>query len=348
MGGTTSSYTYSPTPFGWGNGEQALKCTKTFPGGALNYASGPCTTFFPYKVGRPLRPVTHFKRTWSKFAHFHVTAHSIPQFRPHRGRSCAGDGASGWRLTVARPPETHKGAGAAGGRGGRGAHRELASLGVSKNGPPPTGEIWVCRKRFGCVEKFDGVETGPPRPRRPFWHPPPPPVAGEGLLGRPGTGPWGSGAGSGPLVVKIYLWYEPWWCGPTGYTPSSKIYIWSSGRPRLSSDDEGPGCPPMPRPPGSPMATTGAGRQDRRGPGRGWAAPAPPPTGEFRCVEHGPQAGPRLRVRLARAGAPPNWSVFGCVASPPPPTAYHPRSSRPRLRPRRPSPHRQLAGAPQG
>ena len=120
MGGTTSSYTYSPTPFGWGNGEQALKCTKRFPGGALNYVSGPCTIFFPYKVGRPLRPVTHFKRTWSKSAHFHVTAHSIPRCRPHRGRSCAGDGASGRYLTVARPPETHKDAGAAGGRGSRG------------------------------------------------------------------------------------------------------------------------------------------------------------------------------------------------------------------------------------
>lgn len=79
--------TYSPTPFGWGNGEQAVKCPESFLGGVLNYVGGPCTAFFPYKVGRPLRPVLHFKRTWSKFAQFHVTVHSLPPSRPHPGSS---------------------------------------------------------------------------------------------------------------------------------------------------------------------------------------------------------------------------------------------------------------------
>jgi hypothetical protein len=44
---------YSPTPIGWGNGEQALKCPKDFPGGALNYVSGPCRFFFPIQSGPP-------------------------------------------------------------------------------------------------------------------------------------------------------------------------------------------------------------------------------------------------------------------------------------------------------
>jgi hypothetical protein len=52
---------YSPTPIGWGNGQQALKCTKDFPGDAVNYVRGPCTIFFPYKVGHPVSPVTQFK-----------------------------------------------------------------------------------------------------------------------------------------------------------------------------------------------------------------------------------------------------------------------------------------------
>lgn len=97
MGGTTSSYTYSPTPVGWGNGEQALMCPKRVPGGALNYVSGPCTIFFPYKVGHLLSPETQFKRTWSKFAQFHVTWPPIPQPRPHRRRCCVTDGAPGRR-----------------------------------------------------------------------------------------------------------------------------------------------------------------------------------------------------------------------------------------------------------
>ena len=155
----------------------------------------------------------------------------------------------------------------------------------------------------GQLANFGCVETGPPRPRRPFWHPPPPLVAGEGLPGRLETGPRGSGAGSGPRVVKIYLWYEPWGCGPSRIPPpSSKIYIWSSGRPRRSSDDEGPWCPPMPRPTGSPMTTTRAGRQGWRGPGRGWAAPAPPPTGEFWVCR---------KISRCRKWGPPNWPDLG-------------------------------------
>jgi hypothetical protein len=52
---------YSPTPVGGGNGQQALKSPKSFPGDALNYVSDPCTIFFPYKVGHPVSPVTQFK-----------------------------------------------------------------------------------------------------------------------------------------------------------------------------------------------------------------------------------------------------------------------------------------------
>jgi hypothetical protein len=52
---------YSPTPVGGGNGQQALKSPKSFPGDALNYVSDPCTMFFPYKVGHPVSPVTQFK-----------------------------------------------------------------------------------------------------------------------------------------------------------------------------------------------------------------------------------------------------------------------------------------------
>ena len=196
MGGTTSSYTYSPTPVGWGNGEQALKCPKSFPGGALNYVSGPCTIFFPYKVGHLLSPETQFKRTWSKFAHFHVTTPSIPQPRPHRRRFCVADGAPGRRLPVARRPATQEGAGAAGEPGAGWPTANWPVLGVSKN-------VGVS-KNMG-VSKSLGVENGPPRPLRPFWHPPPPLVAGEGLPGRLGAGPWGRGPGRDPIVVKIYL-----------------------------------------------------------------------------------------------------------------------------------------------
>lgn len=129
MGGTTSSYTYSPTPFGWGNGEQALKSPEDFPGGALNYVSGLCATFFPYKVGHLLRPVTHFKRTWSKFTHFHVAAYSIPQFRPPSApfvhlRRLAREASHGpYRMPT-----------------------NWSVLGVSKNWPAVNWPVWVCRK----------------------------------------------------------------------------------------------------------------------------------------------------------------------------------------------------------
>jgi len=152
VGGTTSSYTYSPTPFGWGNGEQALKSPKDFPGGALNYVSGPCTIFFPYKVGHLLRPVTPFKRTWSKFPHFHVTTHSTPQPRPPRRDSGAGADVPGRRFTVARCPATQEGRRGRGGPGSRGAHRQLASLGVSKKFGC-VEKVWVCRKLCVCRKR---------------------------------------------------------------------------------------------------------------------------------------------------------------------------------------------------
>ena len=216
MGGTTSSYTYSPTPFGWGTGEQALKSPENFPGGALNYVSGPCTIFFPYKVGHLLRPVTHFKRTWSKFTHSHVTTHSIPQFRPHHGCSWAGDGASERCLTVAGSPETHEGAGARGPGGRGGAHRELASLGVSKKGPPRTGQFWVCRKVW--------VRRKPaPAPSAALLAPAPAPARRGGPSrtsgGRVGT----------PRRQNISLvWTMVVWRGvpPPLPPPSSRIYIW--------------------------------------------------------------------------------------------------------------------------
>jgi hypothetical protein len=110
------------------------------------------------------------------------------------------------------------------------------------------------------------------------------------------------------------------------------------------------------------------GRHRGGAPGGGWAAPAPPTNwralgvskslGVSKTAPGTLQARPRLRVRPARTGARPNWSVFGCVASPPPSTgeSRRPRHTTPSPpptpppgpRPRRPSPHRQLAGAPGG
>ncbi|KAI2785604.1 hypothetical protein POX_u09935 [Penicillium oxalicum] len=58
--------TYSPTPFGGQKCQQALICTKVAGRDILHYGGGPSTAFFPYKVGHPPGPVTHFKRTWSK------------------------------------------------------------------------------------------------------------------------------------------------------------------------------------------------------------------------------------------------------------------------------------------
>ena len=61
---------YSPTPLGWENGGQSLRCTEDFPGDPLNYVSGPCTIFSPYKVGRLFGPEVYIERTWSKFGPF--------------------------------------------------------------------------------------------------------------------------------------------------------------------------------------------------------------------------------------------------------------------------------------
>ena len=138
LGPMTSCLTiYSPTSLGWGNGEQALKCPKNFPGGALNYVSGACTIFFPYKVGHLFGPETQFKRTWSKFDHFHVTTHSIRQRRPHRRHFAVADGSSGRRLAVVRCPEKQEDAGAGLERvenwptaNWRVRHHQLASFGV--------------------------------------------------------------------------------------------------------------------------------------------------------------------------------------------------------------------------
>jgi hypothetical protein len=57
---------YSPTPLGWENGGQPLKCTEDFPGDPVNYVSGPCTIFSPYEVGRLFGPEVCIERTWSK------------------------------------------------------------------------------------------------------------------------------------------------------------------------------------------------------------------------------------------------------------------------------------------
>ena len=84
---------YSPAPLGRENGGQPLKCTKRFPGDPLNYVSGPCTIFFPYKVGHLLGPEVYIERTWSKFGPFHVTLPPnplpTPPARPPRHRPCA-------------------------------------------------------------------------------------------------------------------------------------------------------------------------------------------------------------------------------------------------------------------
>ena len=131
---------YSPTPVGWGNGEQALMCPKRVPGGALNYVSGPCRVFVPYKVGRLLSPETQFKRTWSRFAQFHVTWPPIPQPRPHRRRCCVTDGAPG-RRPGRRPVGS--------GRPGRALPKphQLVSFGCVEKWAPVNWRVWVCRKR---------------------------------------------------------------------------------------------------------------------------------------------------------------------------------------------------------
>jgi hypothetical protein len=61
---------YSPTPFGWGNAQQASKCTESFPGALLNYVSGPCTGFCPYKVGHLFGPETPFRGLGGNSADF--------------------------------------------------------------------------------------------------------------------------------------------------------------------------------------------------------------------------------------------------------------------------------------
>jgi hypothetical protein len=262
VGGTTSSYTYSPTPFGWGNGEQALKSPENFPGGALNYVSGPCTIFFPYKVGHLLRPVTHFKRTWSKFTHFHVTTHSIPQFRPHHGCSCAADGASGRCLSVAGPPDTHEGAGAGG------AHREPASLGVSKKAHRELVSFG-CVEKFGCGEKFGCVENRPPRPRRPYLLAPAPAPARRG-----GPSRTSGGRVRTPRRQNISLvWTMVVWRG----VPPPQVPGYISGPevdPHCRATARAPGAPRCPARPASPWLPHG--RHRGGAPGGGWAAPAPP------------------------------------------------------------------------
>jgi hypothetical protein len=152
---------------------------KSFPGGALNYVSGPCRFFVPYKVGHLLSPETHFKRTWSKFAHFHVTWPPIPQPRPHRRRFCVADGAPGRRLVGSgrpgrAPPKPHQLVSF--GCVEKWAPVNWRDLGVSKNGPCElvrfgcvekwslrTGQIWVCRKRRPAPPGPAGLR---PRPQR--------------------------------------------------------------------------------------------------------------------------------------------------------------------------------------
>jgi len=140
-GGTTSSYTYSPTPLGRENGGQPLKCTKRFPGDPLNYVSGPCTIFFPYKVGHRFGPEVDIERTWSKFGLFHVTC--PPTHCPPRQRA---------RLAIAPaspvcPPGAFDGRRAQAGAGRLPCPR-----------PPPTGQFRVCPNltpptgQFGCVQ----------------------------------------------------------------------------------------------------------------------------------------------------------------------------------------------------
>ncbi|KAJ5465358.1 hypothetical protein N7458_001044 [Penicillium daleae] len=92
---------YSPTPFGWGNAQQALKCTEIFPGALLNYG------------------------TWWKFGRFHVTT---PQPGPWPWPCVRPQGAPEDGCRPVRPWLTWR------------------NLGMSKDGPPRTGQ-------FGCVEK---------------------------------------------------------------------------------------------------------------------------------------------------------------------------------------------------
>jgi hypothetical protein len=153
---------YSPTPVGWGNAEQALKCPEKFRGGALNYVSGPCTIFSPYQVGHPFGPETqcngHSQNspifTWpptqSRRHALVVAGGALPTDRLGGVPQGGGWPTANWPdlgvSRIALPWRTPTRAGA----GGQGPHVNWPDLSVSKNGPPRTGQIWVCRKRSAC------------------------------------------------------------------------------------------------------------------------------------------------------------------------------------------------------
>ena len=147
---------YSPTPLGWENGGQPLECIKNFPGDPLNYVSGPCTIFFPYKVGHRFGPEVDIERTWSKFGPFHVAylvrtgrvqnlaylQERPPRRAPplHTPSQLAGPGC----LVEPAPPTGQFGGVQRSGCVQNSPHRLVGLGGVPKMSPP-TGQVGVSR-----------------------------------------------------------------------------------------------------------------------------------------------------------------------------------------------------------
>ena len=204
---------YSPTPLGWENGGQPLKCTESFPGDPLNYASGPCMIFSPYKVGHPFSPEVYIERTWSKYGPFHVThrvrtgmSKVVPPGGPPRG--CihgpslpANLGAS--KNRGSNPPPTGQSA-----EGVSKPQRQLASLGVSTGcvqnlawegarppaGPRPTGQ------------SAGPNSTSPRRILRTGERPaqPEPTSAGRSPMSAAPTGEWPRRRDAGPVGDPVH------------------------------------------------------------------------------------------------------------------------------------------------
>lgn len=105
-------------------------------------------------------------------------------------------------------------------------HRELASLGASKDrGVSKTGPRALC-----------GPSGTRPRP----W----PPVRALQSIWEPARG--GLRPGRDPSSSKYIFGEHHGGVAPGGTPPSCRIYISSSGRPRLPGDGDGAGCPRMP------------------------------------------------------------------------------------------------------
>jgi hypothetical protein len=141
---------YSPTPVGWGNAEQALKCPEKFRGGALNYSPG--------KAGGPPRTGQIWvcrKMAYRELVRFGCVEKGRPARHP-----------ANWPGSGSRPPRPAERT------GGRQRHRNPPAHPLPRPSPSPsTGER--PRRR----------DAGPVRPGRP----PPPskrPALPGPLMGR--------------------------------------------------------------------------------------------------------------------------------------------------------------------